>query len=106
MSENNQKKLSVDDVRQVGHLSRLALTESEVERLTNDLNVLLGHFEQLREIDTTEVPPTFQVLDSADALRADEVLPSLAVEQVLSNAPDADGPFFVVPRIVETDSAG
>ena len=98
-----ERMLTLDEVRKVGILARLQLTDSEVHRLTEDLNVLLEHFEELEELDTSDVPPTFHVLELVNVTRADEVCPSLCVEEVVCNSPSVDGPFFVVPRIVETD---
>lgn len=94
--------LTVEQVRQVGHLSRLELTEEELERLADDLNVLLLYFSQLSSIGTEGVPPTSHVLELSNVLREDEIRPSLPLEEVLANAPESDGPFFVVPRIVRT----
>ena len=95
--------LSPEQVRQVGYLARLELTGDEVSHLTEDLNVLLGHFEELKQLDTTNTPPTFSVIELANVMRPDEPTECLSVDDVLANAPHADGPFFVVPRIVETD---
>lgn len=102
-SSNTGGELTGEQVRQVGQLARLELTEEEIAGLTTDLNALMGHFQQLEELDTTNVEPTFHVLELSNVLRQDEVLPSLSVEDVVANAPVSDGPFFVVPRIVETD---
>jgi aspartyl-tRNA(Asn)/glutamyl-tRNA(Gln) amidotransferase subunit C len=99
----NDRALSPDAVRQVGHLARLQLTDAEVQRLTADLNQLLTHFEELEQVDTEGVPPTFHVLELSNVLRDDEVTPSLSIDDVLANAPRSDGRFFVVPRVVDTD---
>jgi aspartyl-tRNA(Asn)/glutamyl-tRNA(Gln) amidotransferase subunit C len=94
--------LSADQVRQVGLLARLQLNEEEVARLTGDLNVLLAHFRKLGELETDGVPPTSHVLDLVNVGRDDVVAPSLPIEDVLANAPESEGRFFVVPRIVDS----
>ena len=100
MEENT---LTRDQVRQVGLLARLELGEEEVERLTSDLNTMLAHFQKLNELDTSAVEPTFHVLDLSNVMRDDVLTPSLPADVVVANAPRSEGPFFVVPRIVETD---
>ncbi len=95
-------ELTAEQVRGVGRLARLELTEAEIAGLTTDLNTLMGHFQHLEELDTSSVEPTFHVLELSNVLRQDETRASLSIEDVVANAPASDGPFFVVPRIVET----
>jgi aspartyl-tRNA(Asn)/glutamyl-tRNA(Gln) amidotransferase subunit C len=103
--------VSEQDVDRVAELANLELTTSEKAQMLRDLNSVLGYFAQLNELDTSSVPPMLQVGDQltsgrqsgADAqhLRPDELAPSLNREQVLACAPDTDGVFFKVPKVIE-----
>ena len=94
-------KLTLQQVEHVALLARLELTPEEKTRLTEDLNVILEHFERLQELDTTDVEPTSHAIPLRNVFRADEVRPSLPREAILAEAPDAREGYFVVPRIVE-----
>jgi len=93
--------LSPEEVEHVALLARLDLSEEEKERYTEELNQILAHFGKLDELDTTGVPPTSHVIPMTNVFRNDEVKPSLPVEEVVANAPDATDDSFRVPRVVE-----
>ena len=95
-------KLSREEVGQVAFLARLELTDAEKDSLTGHINNLLEHFAKLREVDTSGVEPTSHVIPVENVFRADRMRPSLPVEDVLANAPEAEDDCFAVPRIVET----
>jgi aspartyl-tRNA(Asn)/glutamyl-tRNA(Gln) amidotransferase subunit C len=105
MSENGT--VSVDDVRRVAELASLELTSDEETRMLRDLNAILGHVAQLNELDTTAVQPMAQVSEvigeaqAESALRADATRPSLNHNRVMQNAPETDGTFFKVPKVIE-----
>jgi aspartyl-tRNA(Asn)/glutamyl-tRNA(Gln) amidotransferase subunit C len=92
--------ISEKDVDYVALLGRLKLTDEERKLYTGQLNNILEHFDRLKELDTAEVPPTAHVLPLKNVFRADRTGPDLAPEQVLAGAPDRDGRYFKVPRIV------
>src|SRR5687767_2544668 len=94
--------LSLAEVEHVALLARLRLTEDEKRRLTEDLNVILTHFEILQQLDTEGIPPTAHALQLQNVLREDASRPSLPREEFLRVAPEARDEFFVVPRVVET----
>ncbi|MBB5340233.1 Asp-tRNA(Asn)/Glu-tRNA(Gln) amidotransferase subunit GatC [Tunturiibacter gelidoferens] len=106
---NEQASVTLDDVRRVAELANLELTAEEEPRMQRDLNAILGHIDQLNELDTSGVPAMAQVsemlgdtvLDRGEALRMDEVRPSLDRAEVLSAAPETDGRFFKVPKVIE-----
>ena len=102
------KKLTLDDVRDVAMLARLALDEERLKRLTVQLEPILGYIAKLNEVDTTGVEPMAHALPLHNVLREDVVEPSLPLEKVLQNAPETDGPFFKVPKVIggDEDSAG
>ena len=103
--------VSQQDVERVAELANLELTSSEKAGMLRDLNSVLDYFAQLNELDTSGVTPMAQVADQLTegsqpetatlGLRADEVAPSLNRERVLACAPDTDGIFFKVPKVIE-----
>ena len=103
-----EKELSLADVRHVAKLARLALTEVQLEKLAGQLHTILGYVGKMQAVDVTGVEPMAHALPLHNVFRDDEVQPSLPLEKVLQNAPDTDGPFFKVPKIIggDEDSAG
>lgn len=89
------------DVEQVARLARLELTEEEIERFTGDLNGILEYVQKMNELDTEGVNPTSHVLPLANVMREDEVRPSLPIEKVMKNAPDAEDGQFRVPPVLD-----
>ena len=88
------------DIRYVAKLARLALTDEEIELFGRQLGDLLGHVRALAELDIASVPATAQVVESRNVVRGDALRPSLDQERVLSQAPQRQGGFFRVPRII------
>lgn len=99
------QRVAAEDVRRVAELAYLELTAEEETRMQRDLNAILGYIDQLNELDTSRVEPMAQVAEAQGnapaSLRADEVRPSLARETVMAAAPDTDGTFFKVPKVIE-----
>ncbi len=101
--------VSIEDVRRVAELANLELTAEEEPRMQRDLNAILGHIAQLNALDTAGVPAMAQVgemlggdVDKTGALfRADAVRPSLDRAVVMAEAPESDGRFFKVPKVIE-----
>jgi len=101
--------VSVEEVRRVAELANLELTADEEPRMQHDLNAILDYIAQLSEVDTTGIEPMAQVGDvlgaSTDfdggALRADVVRPSIDRRAVMAAAPESDGRFFKVPKVIE-----
>lgn len=89
-------RLTIADVEHVAALARLGLTESEKERMRDQLSSILEHIEALGEIDTALIPPTAQVLPLTNVMRDDVVRPSLPRDAVLANAPRQTEGFFEV----------
>lgn len=88
------------DVRYVAKLARIDLTEEEVTRFSAQLGDLLTHVNVLSELDTASVPATAQVVESRNVWREDVAGACLDREVVLEMAPQRQGPFFRVPRII------
>ena len=89
------------DVEHVARLTRLALTEAELERMREQLNSILAHLDTLRAVPTEGVEPTSHAVDVVNVMRDDEVAPCLPRDLALANAPDPSGELFRVPRIIE-----
>ena len=92
------------DVEHVAFLARLRLTGEELDRLEGQLNHILDQYAKLSELDTSAIPPTAQTIELENILREDVAGPSLAVADVLGNAPTTDGDFIVVPPILGGDA--
>lgn len=93
--------LTVEEVRKIAHLARLQLTQAEERRYAQQLSAVLDYAGRLKEVDTSEIPPTATVLPLKAPLRTDEVRPSTPRERLLSNAPAAEDDMFRVPRVLE-----
>jgi aspartyl-tRNA(Asn)/glutamyl-tRNA(Gln) amidotransferase subunit C len=104
-----QAGVTIGDVRRVAELANLELTAEEEPRMQRDLNAILGHIAQLNELDTSGAPPMVQVgqilggvrEETGTSLRADVVQPSLDRAAVMAAAPESDGRFFKVPKVIE-----
>jgi len=88
-------------VRRIARLARLRVNDAEVAALQTDLNSILGWIDQLNEVDVTGVEPLTGGTSIALRQREDVVTVPDLTEDVLSNAPDRDGPFYTVPKVVE-----
>jgi aspartyl-tRNA(Asn)/glutamyl-tRNA(Gln) amidotransferase subunit C len=94
-------KISSDDVRHLAQLSSLQLTDSEVEALRHDIEAILGYVEQLSQLDTTGVEPTYQVTDLENVWREDEVQEdAVTPEQLLELAPESASNQVKVPKVL------
>ena len=99
-------KVTVADVERVAQLANLELEPEESRSMLHDLNAILDYVAQLNELDTTGVVPLAQVndLDGATvavALRPDATVPSLDRAAFMAQAPETDGAFFKVPKVIE-----
>ena len=96
-----QKKIDIEQVKQVAKLSRLALSEAEIAQFATQLSAILEYMEKLNQLDTTNVEPLAHCLPVNNCFREDVVKPSLGTEKTLENAPQRDEQFFKVPKILE-----
>ncbi|GEL76702.1 Asp-tRNA(Asn)/Glu-tRNA(Gln) amidotransferase subunit GatC [Tenuibacillus multivorans] len=94
-------KISKDQVKHVANLARLAITEDEAEKYSEQLSDIIDFAEQLNELDTTNVEPTTHVLDMKNVLRKDEPKEWISKEDALKNAPDKQDGQFRVPSILD-----
>jgi aspartyl-tRNA(Asn)/glutamyl-tRNA(Gln) amidotransferase subunit C len=95
--------MSVDKatVKRVAHLARIAVTEEDAERMTGELNAILGFVEQLNEVDVSGVEPMTSVTPMAMKKRGDVVTDGNKAADIVANAPATDENFFLVPKVVE-----
>jgi aspartyl-tRNA(Asn)/glutamyl-tRNA(Gln) amidotransferase subunit C len=102
------QKITIDQVRDVAKLARLELPADRLTKLTGQLESILEYVAKIGEVDVTNVEPIAHALPLHNVLREDVVEPSLPLEKVLQNAPESDGPFFKVPKVIggDEDSAG
>jgi aspartyl-tRNA(Asn)/glutamyl-tRNA(Gln) amidotransferase subunit C len=91
--------ISEEQVRHVANLARLGLTDEEVERMGDQLGVILGSIDKIGELDLTDVPPTENPLNMTNVLRPDEPRKELPREEALSASPEPVDDLFAVPRI-------
>ena len=96
-----QKKIDIEQVKRVGKLARLALSEAETAQFATQLSAILEYMEKLNQLDTTNVEPLAHCLPINNCFREDVVKPSLGTEKTLDNAPQRDEQFFKVPKILE-----
>jgi aspartyl-tRNA(Asn)/glutamyl-tRNA(Gln) amidotransferase subunit C len=88
-------------VRRIARLARLRVTDAEVAQMQTELNSILGWIDQLNELNVEGVEPLTGGTSIALRLREDVVTEPDLTDAVLSNAPERDGPFYTVPKVVE-----
>jgi aspartyl-tRNA(Asn)/glutamyl-tRNA(Gln) amidotransferase subunit C len=93
-------KISPEEVAKVASLSRLDLPEDKLELFAGQLGDILAYMDKLGELDTDDVEPLYSPVKHTTVLRPDEVRKDYKREEILANAPEQDGQFFIVPRIV------
>ena len=93
-------EVTVAVVEHIAKLAHLEFSEDEKKMFTQQLNSILAHMEQLNKVDTTNVEPLSQVVESKSALREDVVRPGLTSEEALKNAPAKTEQFFKVPKVI------
>lgn len=100
-----KEKIDQVQVRKVAKLARLQLSDEEVAEFTGQLSAVIEYVEKMNELDTADVEPLAHSLPVSNVFRDDVVKESLGTEKVLANAPQRDGDFFKVPKILD-DSSG
>lgn len=93
--------VDIDTVRRVARLARIAVTPEDAERMTGELNAILGFVEQLNEVDVTGVEPMTSVTPMEMKKRQDVVADGNKAADIVANAPATEENFFLVPKVVE-----
>ena len=91
-------------VDNLANLARLQFNEKEKEIIKSDLQRMIHFVDKLNEVDTKGVEPLLHMTDAVNVLREDEVQGSIAREEGLKNAPDTDGVFFKVPKVISKET--
>ncbi len=94
-------KITKDDVKHIARLSRLYVTDEEMETFSNQLSSIIEYVEQLNSLNTSDIEPTSHIIPLKNVIRSDIIEPSLPAENALKNAPNAVGAFYRVPKIIE-----
>ncbi len=94
------EQLTHEQVRHVAKLSRLSLSDAQVEHFAQQLSAVLEYVAKMNELDVAEVEPMAHPLDATNVFRDDEPSPGLGVDEALANAPRRDGAFFEVPKVL------
>lgn len=92
-----------EQVHKVALLARLELTSEEEEQFTTQLGSILDYIEQLNEVDVSDVLPTTRAIDVSNVTRKDELQPYPEREAILNGAPEQEGEFFKVPKIMNSN---
>jgi aspartyl-tRNA(Asn)/glutamyl-tRNA(Gln) amidotransferase subunit C len=93
-------KISTEEVAKIAALARLRLSEDKAGLFAAQMGDILGYMDLLGQCDTTGVAPLYGPVSHAAPLRPDEVRQVYSRDEVLGNAPEDDGQFFIVPKIV------
>jgi aspartyl-tRNA(Asn)/glutamyl-tRNA(Gln) amidotransferase subunit C len=93
--------VSIDTVKRVARLARIAVDDEDAERMSGELNAILGFVEQLNEVDVSGVEPMTSVIPMEMRKRQDEVTDGGKAADIVANAPATEENFFLVPKVVE-----
>ena len=93
-------RISADDVRKVAHLARLDLAEATIATYTSQLERILDYVAHLEQVDTDGVPPTTRAVEVVNVTRDDTVNPTPVREELPNLAPEREGDFLRVPKIL------
>lgn len=92
-----------EDVINIAKLSKLRLSENEIEEFTEDMNQILDYVKKLEKIDTSKIEPLSHPLEGVNVFREDKLQKSIDREAALKNAPDKTEEFFKVPKVIKVD---
>lgn len=94
-------KLNNETIAKIAHLARLEISEAEKELVLEDMNEILSFMEKLNELDTSDVEPLIYLTDEVNVLRDDEIKQEITTAEALKNAPEQDGVYFQVAKVIE-----
>ncbi len=102
---SGDSRISTEDVRHVARLARIALPEDRVEAMAADLRAIVAHIDKLSGADVDGVEPMAHPSATVNRLAEDVPGPSMPIEDLLRNAPDVEGDYLAVPKVIGGDSA-
>ncbi len=94
-------KITDEIINHLAHLARLEFSDEEKTELKQDLEKMIGFVEKLKEVDTTGVEPLMHITDAVNVLREDVAEKTITKKEALLNAPQTDGNFFIVPKVIK-----
>lgn len=94
-------QISKEVVIHTAHLARIELQDKELEKLSSQLQDILKFIDKISQLDTKDVLPTSHILPISNVLRDDEPAKSLSADKVIENAPQREGSFFAVPKVID-----
>jgi aspartyl-tRNA(Asn)/glutamyl-tRNA(Gln) amidotransferase subunit C len=94
-------KITDEMINHLAHLARLEFSAEEKTELKQDLEKMIGFVEKLKEVDTTGVEPLMHITDAVNVLREDAAEKTITKQEALLNAPQTDGNFFIVPKVIK-----
>ncbi len=98
-------KITDEVINHLADLARLSFSAEEKTELKQDLEKMIGFVEKLKEVDTTGVEPLIHITDAENILRDDEVQQTISRQEALLNAPQTDGNFFIVPKVIKKENS-
>lgn len=93
-------KIDIETVQKMAHLARIDFSAAELQELKGDLGQILTWMEKLQEINTEQVDPLLNMSEEVTRWRSDKIESHLEKGKVIENAPESDGSFFLVPKVV------
>jgi aspartyl-tRNA(Asn)/glutamyl-tRNA(Gln) amidotransferase subunit C len=96
--------VSKEEVKYIAKLARLNFREDELEEFTKQFNGILSYMDTLNEVNTDDIEPLSHPVEGANVMRPDVQVKGSDIENALKNAPETDGTFFLVPKIINPDS--
>lgn len=94
-------KVSAEEVKKIALLSRLEIKEDRVEAVQQQLSDILSYMELIEQADISKVEPTAHAVSMSNVMRDDAPQESLPNEDALQNAPEAEGGYFKVPKVIQ-----
>ncbi|WP_462324678.1 Asp-tRNA(Asn)/Glu-tRNA(Gln) amidotransferase subunit GatC [Desulfoplanes sp.] len=93
-------RITREDVNKIASLARLEIGEDQAALFAGQMDTILAYMDKLNGLDTTGIAPLYSPVEHSTVLREDEVVTTCSRDSILENAPDEDGRYFIVPKIV------
>ena len=98
-------KITDEIINHLADLARLEFSDEEKTELKQDLEKMIGFVEKLKEVDTTGIEPLMHITDAVNILREDVAEKTITKQEALLNAPQTDGNFFIVPKVIKKNNS-
>ena len=96
-----KRSITSDEIKKLAALSKLSIADDEMDKYSKELSDILDYVSQLKNVDTRNIEPLFNVLDQVNAPKPDEPQPSITQKLALKNAPEVSDEFFQVPEVIK-----